>query len=43
MVGIRIEELIVEQISILQKEVAMRQARLVPGKHGTSYLMLSLK
>ena len=33
----------VEQISGLRKEVAMRQARVVPGKHDMSSLMLALK
>ena len=32
-----------EQLSILRKEVAMRRARVVPGKHGISALMLALK
>ena len=33
----------VEQLSRLWKEVDMRRARLVPGKHGMSTLMVALK
>ena len=33
----------VEQVSSLQQEVAMRQERVVPGKHGMSDLMIALK
>ena len=34
---------IVEHMSILRHEVAMRQSRVVPGKHGMVALMLVLK
>ena len=33
----------VEQLSSLRQEVAMRQAIVVPGKHGIEDLMLALK
>ena len=33
----------VEMFSSLRYEVAMRKARVVPGKHGMSALMISLK
>ena len=32
-----------EQLSILWQDVSMRRARLVPGKHGMSALMIALK
>ena len=35
--------IIVEQISRLQQEVAMRRAIVVPGKHDMSDLMIELK
>ena len=38
-----LRQLIVEHLSILQQEVAMRQARLVPGKHDMAALLLALK
>ena len=34
---------IVEQLSILRQKVDMRQARVVPVKHGMEALMLKLK
>ena len=34
---------IVEHLSSMLHDVTMRREILVPGKHGTSYLMLSLK
>ena len=35
--------IIVKQLLSRRQEVAMRRARLVPGKHGISALMLALK
>ena len=38
-----LSQLRVEYLSSLQKEVATRRERVVPGKHGMSGLMLSIK
>ena len=41
--SLALRQLRAENISILRHEVAMRRARVVPGKNGMSDLMISLK
>ena len=38
-----LRQLILEHLSILSQEVAIRRSRVLPGKHGMSALMISLR